>query len=151
MKLRSTLRAFGLASGLASALSAAALAPAPAMARDRAGDNLGEAVETLSDPALQGTLAAAMASLGKAMMGIRMAPFAKAMESMGGEDPAEAIDPDATLGDMMGPEAQDMPRQISERVPQMMNGMAGMAGAFGEMLPQLEAIGKELKRSLPRR
>jgi hypothetical protein len=143
MHLRSTL--------LGSALAAAVLAPVPAMARDRAQRDIAEAVDTLSDPALQATLATALASLSGAMMGIRMAPFAKAMESMGGEDATGEIDPDATLGDMMGPEAQAMPRQFAERVPRMMNGMAGVAGAFGEVLPQLEAIGKELERSLPRR
>ena len=143
MELRSTL--------LATALAAAVLAPAPALARDRARSNLAEAAEKLSDPALQATLATALASLGKAMTSIRMAPFARAMESIGDREDAQDIAPDATLGDMIGPEAADMPRQLSERVPQLMNGMASMAGAFGEMLPQLEAIGRELRRSLPRR
>ena len=143
MKLRSTL--------LATALAVTMLAPVPALARENAQRSLADAAERLSDPALQGTLATALASLSKAMMGIRMAPFARAMESMGGEEDGERIDPDATLGDMMGPEARDMPRQFSDKVPQMMDGMAGMAGAFGEMLPQLEEIGKELRRSLPKR
>ena len=84
-----------------------------------------------------------------------MAPFARAMESVGdavgdGEESA-AIAPDATLGDMMGPEAGDMPRRLSEGLPRMMNGMAGMAGAFGDMLPRLEEIGRQVRRSLPRR
>jgi hypothetical protein len=143
MKLRSTL--------LATALAALVLAPVPALARENAQRSLADAAERLRDPALQGTLATALASLSRAMVGIRMAPFAKAMESMGGEEDGEWIAPDATLGDMMGPDAQEMPRQLSEGVPRMMDGMAGMAGAFDEMLPQLEEIGRELRRSLPRR
>lgn len=147
MKMRSTL--------LASALAVAVLAPAPAMARDNAWRSLADAAERLSDPALQNTLATALASLSQAMMGIKLAPFARAMESMenatGERDEAERIDPDATLGDMMGPEAEAMPRELSRQVPRMMAGMAGMAGALEGVLPQFEAIGKELKRSLPRR
>ena len=150
MKMRSTL--------LASALAAAVLAPAPAMARDNAQRNLADAAERLSDPALQNTLAAELASLSQAMMGIKIAPFARAMESMGDvagdREEAERIDPDATFGEMMGPEAEAMPRELSQQIPRMMNGMAGMAGMAGALeavLPRFEAIGKELKRSLPRR
>jgi hypothetical protein len=143
MAMRSTL--------LAALLVSAALAPVPAMARDR---GLGKAVEQLNDPQLQTTIAAAMASLSEAMMGMKMAPFAKAMEGMaraaGDKDDAPAIDPDATLGDMVGPEAREMPRQMASQVPQMMGAMAGMAGAMEAMLPQFEELGKRMKRQLPR-
>ena len=40
---------------------------------------------------------------------------------------------------------------MAAQVPQMMGAMAGMAGAMEGMLPQLEALGKRLKRQLPRR
>jgi hypothetical protein len=151
MKTRSAL--------LAAVLSLSVVAPAPAMARER---SMGDAVRQLNDPALQQTLATAMASLTQAMMGMKMAPFANAMKSMGktmgksmgdkdmASDMDMDMDPDATLGDMMGPEGRDMPRQLSEKVPAMMGGMAGMAGAMEQMLPQLQAIGKQLQKSLPR-
>ena len=143
MSLRSTLLAAGLA--------AVALAPLPAMARDK---GLSEAAEKLSDPRMQETIATAMASLSQALMGMKMAPFARAMETMGeangDREAGREIDPDATLGEMMGPEAERLPRELSARVPAMMGAMAGMAGAVEGMLPELEAMGKRLKRSLPR-
>ena len=141
---------------LAAVLASAALAPVPALARD---NGMAEAAQQLNDPQLQSTIAAAMAALSEAMMGIKMAPLAKAMEGMkgiggraaGDQDAAADIDPDATLGDMMGPEARDMPRQMASQVPQMMGAMAGMAGAMEAMLPQFEELGKRLRRDLPRR
>ncbi len=141
-----TMRSLLLASGLAATL----VAPLPALARDR---SMAPAIEKLSDPAFQGGIAAAMATMMEALMGMKMAPFAKAMQGMGGgdADEARAIDPDATLADMMGPEGRDMPREMSARVPQMMGAMAGMAGAMEQMRPQLEAMGKQLQRSMPKR
>ncbi len=148
MSLRSTLFAAGLAATL--------LAPVPAIARDKSirDKGLGEAVEKLSDPRMQKSIATAMAALSQALLGIRMAPFARAMESMddatGDPDAARDIDPDATLGDMMGPDAERLPQELSARVPAMMGAMAGMAGAVEGMLPELEAMGKQMKQSLPR-
>jgi hypothetical protein len=137
---------------LAALLVSVALVPAPAMARDH---GMGKAVQQLNDPQFQDTIATAMASLSEAMMGMKMAPFAKAMEGMGraagDKDAASDIDPDATLGDMMGEDARDMPQQMARQVPQMMGAMAGMAGALEAMLPQFEELGKRLKRQLPRR
>ena len=136
---------------IAALLATAALAPVPALARDH---SLAKAANQLNNPELQHTIAGAMAMLSEAMLGMKMAPFAKAMQGMGrmagDKDDMPAIDPDATLGDMMGPEARDMPRQMSSQVPQMMDAMAGMAGAVDEMLPQFEELGKRLKRQLPR-
>lgn len=144
MRLRSTL--------LFAALASAALAPVPALARDH---SLSNAVRQLNDPQLQSTVASAMAALSEAMLSMKMAPFARAMEGMGkaagDKDEMPAIDPDATLGDMMGPEAREMPDQMAEHIPQMMGAMAGMAGAMEGMLPQLEELGKRLKHQLPRR
>jgi hypothetical protein len=138
---------------IGAAIALAILTPLPAMARERGTDNrkMDEAVARLSDPAFQTSIAMALASLNEAMMGMKMAPFANAMESMGDRDTARNIDPGATLGDMMGPEGRAMPQELAERVPQMMTGMAGMASAMQQMLPKLEAIGREMKRSVPRR
>jgi hypothetical protein len=144
MKTRSAL--------LAAVLSASAIAPMPAQARER---DLGAAADALSNPALQQGIAGAMAAMMQAMMGIKMGPMARAMEgmgkSMGDSDAGMDMDPDATLGDMMGPEGRDMPQELSAKVPAMMSGMAGMAGAMQQMLPQLEAMGKQLRKSIPRK
>ena len=153
MIMRSVLRAVGPVSLAVVAI----MAPAPAMAREQ---SIAQAAERLSDPRMQGAIAGMLAAMTEAMMGMKMAPFAKAMDSMGdgmGRDDGDAdhasrsIDPDATLGDMMGPEARRMPQELSARVPQMMDGMAGMAGAMEQMMPQLKEMAERMKDAMPRR
>lgn len=146
-QLRSAVKLVSL-----SALAAALLAPLPAAAgdkdraqRDRA---LGELQTRLGDPETQRAMGDAMASLMAAMLDMKAAPFLKAMDRMGkamGERPmARDIPEDATLGDLAGPEAREMPREVARKAPAMMGAAGAMAGAMGEMLPQLEEAGKRM-------
>ena len=141
------LRSIALAAGFA----AFALAPIPAMARDK---DIDRTIGQLSDPRTQTAAAAAMAAFSEALLDIKMAPFARAMDAAGGaagdREAARSIDPDATLGEMLGPEAARLPRELSAKVPEMMGAMAGMAGAIEAMVPELEAMARRLSRSLPR-
>lgn len=146
-QLRSAVKLVSL-----SALAAVLLAPLPAAAgdkdraqRDRA---LGELQTRLGDPDTQRAMGDAMASLMAAMLDMKAAPFLKAMDRMGksmGERPmARDIPEDATLGDLAGPEAREMPREVARKAPAMMGAAGAMAGAMGEMLPQLEEAGKRM-------
>ncbi len=125
---------------LSGALVAAAIA-APAAAQDR---HSGRMAETLADPALQHSMSTAIAAMAEAMLDMPVAPFARAMEAMGDPD-ARDIDPDATLADVAGPEARRMPREMARKLPRMMGAMGGMAGAMEAMLPQLEAMGRQMR------
>ncbi len=135
---------------LSAMLAASLLAPAPAMARD---NGLHQISEKLSDPRLQHSLAAALAALSEAMLDMKMAPFAQAMDQMGniGGDKHRTrhIDPDMTLRDMAGADAAHLPQEIDRRLPQMMGAMAGMSHAMEGMLPQLEAMAGRMKNVLP--
>ncbi len=128
-----------------------ALAATSATARDR---GLADAESRLSDPKAQQAMGDALATMMAAMMQIKAAPLLKAMDSMGttmGERrAARGVPADATLGDLAGPEARDMPREMAHKVPQMMGAMGAMAGAMGEMLPQLETMGKRMERQMDR-
>lgn len=140
---------------MVAALAATTLAPLPAVARET---SLADATDKLEDPAFQRGMADALGTMMRALMGMKMAPFAKAMEQMkhasGASDDAaetaEPIDPDATLADMMGEDGRCAPEEIAARLPAMMSTMAGMAGAMDKMRPELERMGKEMARRLPR-
>lgn len=133
---------------------AAALAPMPAAARDH---RLAEVEDRLSDPRAQHAMGDALAAMMTAMMSIKAAPFVNAMDSVARSTGADERDQrpisrdfpaDATLGDLAGPDARDMPRQMARKVPQMMGAMGAMTGAMGEMLPQLEAMGRRIARDM---
>jgi hypothetical protein len=134
---------------LGGALGAAAALPVPALAREAHG---GQVAEALANPGTQQAMAGAMAAMTEALLDLKVGPFAKAMEGMddsaGHRKAARRIDPDATLGDLAGPEARRMPREVSRKLPKMMGAMAGMAGAMEAMLPQLEAMGAKVKDAM---
>lgn len=122
--------------------AAAAFAP-PALARPATSDEgLGQVAERLSDPRTQRAMGTAIESMLEALLSMKAAPLAKAAEAMGDRDAARKIDPQATLGDLAGPEARDLPREAARQVPKMMGAMAGMTGAMEAMLPQLRAMGE---------
>jgi hypothetical protein len=133
---------------LGGVLIAAAL-PGPALARDAHG---GQASEALANPGTQQAIAGAMAAMTEALLDMKVGSFAKAMEGMsdaaGDRKAARRIDPNATLGDLAGPEARRMPGEVARKLPQMMGAMAGMAGAMETMLPQLEAMGEKMKDAM---
>ncbi|GGD64335.1 hypothetical protein GRI62_12050 [Erythrobacter arachoides] len=127
---------------------AAAAAPLPALAQDADNDPLAGAVERMDDPVVQEQAGLMAAMLVGALMEMRVGPLAEAMAEMtGGEGPA--VDPDARVADLLGPDAADAPVRVAEQVPQMMGAMAAMAGAFGDMLPQMRAMGERMRRELP--
>lgn len=140
---------------LAAALAATALAPVPAVAREK---SLADATQKLEDPTFQHGMADALGTMMRALMGMKMAPFAQAMDQMKhatgeSDDPADAeapIDPGATIGDMMGEDGRRAPEEIAARLPGMMTAMAGMAVAMDKMRPELERMGKDMARRLPR-
>lgn len=132
---------------LAAALGLLALTPAPALARDHA-EGSAEMQRMLSDPHMQDAVGNAMSALLGAMLDMKAEPFAKAMESMGDREGARRIPRGATLGDLAGPDARKMPREIKRRVPAMMNATGSMVGVLDAMLPQLEAIGKDFEAQM---
>jgi type VI protein secretion system component VasK len=126
------------------AILALSLGAAPAAAKPR---DSGRLTDRIGDPALQHSMAAAIAALSEAMLDMPVEPFARAMRTI---DPEAARDvpPDATVGDLAGPDARRMPREMARKVPQMMGAVAGMAGAMEAMLPQLEAMGDEMRERI---
>ena len=113
----------------------------PALAQSRHSDRL---ADQLADPALQGSMSDAIGALSEALLDMPVAPIARVMDAMGDPD-ARYIDPRATVGDLAGPDARRMPREVARKVPQMMGAMAEMSDAIAAMTPQLEEIGRRMR------
>lgn len=112
---------------------------APALAAPYGDEGYGEAsraAEDLRDPATQERIAGTMDAAMDAMLGMPAGPLLRAMAEIAGDDP-EAIDPDLRVGDLVGPEAADAPREFAYRLPAMMASMAAMAAAMEQMLPEM--------------
>ena len=128
-------------------LAVLALLPAPAFA-ETGDEALDQAAAELSDPARQAQVSAMAGAMIEAMMHMPVGPMLRAAADMAGEDP-EAIDPDTTVADLAGDDAQGASAEVADKVPAMMQAMAGMSGAMATMLPHLREMAETMRRSLP--
>lgn len=132
---------------IATAALVALAAPLPALAQaSEAEAATAEIEETLSDPATQAAMAEGMATASEALLDVPLAPMMKAIARATGEDP-EAVDPDMTLR-RMSPEAESVPDEVRERLPEMMGAMAGMAGGMGAMIPALREMAAKMAEAM---
>ena len=129
------------------AASLALVTPTAALAQDAepapAESSLSDLSEKLSDPLFQDQAAAMVGALMGALLELPIGPIAEAVDqATGGEGPD--IDPDARIVDL-APETEDLPREVSERLPQAMSAMSGMAEGLETMLPALRDMAERMK------
>ena len=132
---------------LAAACLITMLAPLPALARDADG-RMGEIGAKLSDPRNQVAVTTMLTALSEAVLDMKVDSFVRAMRSV---DPDAAADmpADARVRDLAGNDARHLPGDIGRTVPRAMGAAAGMAGAMGEMMPQLRAMGERMRQAIP--
>src|SRR5690606_11615945 len=100
--------------------AAIALLPAPALAApDYEDGELSDTAKAFADPQRQEELAGTMRAVMEAMLEMPAAPLLRAAATVAGEDP-EAVHPDTRVADLAGPEAAEAPREVAEKLPQMM-------------------------------
>jgi hypothetical protein len=119
-----------------------ALLPLPALAQDSETSRM---AEDLSDPARQEQLADMAETMADVLLAMPAAPLLRAAATVAGEDP-EDIDPDLRVGDLVGPEAAEAPREFAHRLPQMMGAMAALAATFEDMVPLMR---ERMREALP--
>ena len=125
---------------------AGALSPLPALA---APGDAARVAEELNDPVRQAQMAATAEAVTGAVLAMPAAPLMRAAATIAGEDPDD-IDPDLRVGDLVGPEAAEAPREFAHRLPAMMGAMATMAAMLEAMLPELRAMGDRIAEGMAR-
>jgi hypothetical protein len=123
-----------------------ALAPVPALAAE--GD-AARIADELNDPARQEQMAAAAEAVTDAVLSMPAAPLLRAAEAIAGRDP-EAVDPDLRVGDLVGPEAAEAPREFAHRLPQAIAALATATATLEAMLPELRAMGDRIADDIAR-
>lgn len=125
------------------AIAAIAAAPVPALAQTGDAEALSQ---RLSDPDTQAELAETMAVMGEVLLDLPIASLAQAAAEMAGKDPAR-VDPDLTLR-KMAPGAGRVPGEVADKLPRMMDGMAGMASGMEAMMPALKSMAARMEQSM---
>ena len=129
----------------------AALAPLPALAQDDLPSDesvLARAADEMSDPVRQEQVAVMTEAVMASLLEVPIGKLLQSAATIAGEDPDE-IDPNTTLREVAGPEADEAPRQLAAAVPRMMDAAGALAGAFETLLPELRRIGEDIARKLP--
>ena len=125
---------------LAASVLALVTVASPAMARD---DTTHRVTEQIRNPATQRAMAGAVAAMSEAMLDMPLEPLARMADAMGDHRAAREMH-GATVGDYASPEARDVPREVSRKLPAMMGAVGGMADAAEEMAPALKAMAREM-------
>lgn len=122
-------------------------APMPAFAQVSDTEAATAEIEsTLKNPAMQAAVAEGMAAASEALLDLPLAPLAKAIAEVAGEDPDD-VDPGMTLRSV-SPEAQDAPDKVRESLPRMMGAMGSMAGGMGAMIPALREMAERMRAAM---
>ena len=124
------------------AAPALALAAAASPAAAKPDSPTSRMAEKMRDPATQQAMATAVAAVSEAMLDMPLEPLARAAEAMGDRRTGRKMR-GARLRDV-SPEAEDMPRELSRKLPAMMGAMGGMAATMEEMAPALKAMAREM-------
>ena len=125
---------------LAAPALALVLAASPAAARD---DSVRRMADQMRDPATQQAVARAVAAMSEAMLDMPLDPLARMADAMGDRRTARRMR-GATVGDYAGPEARDVPYEMSRKLPALMGQAGGMVAAAEEMTPALKAMAREM-------
>ena len=131
--------------------AAAALLPLPAFAQDEPAaedTGLARAAKEMSDPDRQKQVALMAEVVMTALLEVPVGKLMQSAATIAGEDPDE-IDPNTTLREVAGPEAEAAPRQFAAAMPRMMDAAGALAGALETALPELRRIGEDIARKLP--
>ena len=127
-----------------------ALAPLPALAAEDLPEDSGlaRAAEEMRDPVRQEQVAVMAEAVIASLLEMPVGNLLRSAAEIAGEDPDD-IDPNTTLREAAGPEADEAPRLAAKALPKMMSATGALAGAFETMLPELRRIGEDIARSLP--
>ncbi|MEL6876817.1 MAG: hypothetical protein AAGL68_01805 [Pseudomonadota bacterium] len=138
------MRALPIAAAALLALAAPSVAYAEDAPPDLSESSLSELSEKLADPRFQDQAATMAEALLGVFLEMPIGPMAEAVGKATGGEVAADIDPDARIVDL-APEAEALPEKLSDRLPQAMTAMSGMAEGMELMLPALREMAERMK------
>jgi hypothetical protein len=103
--------------------------------------------DKMADPRMQDSVAHMIEGMTDTMMHLPVGKMAQAVERARPGTLHKRIRNDATLGDIAGRDARDLPETLGDKSRDMMGMMGGFAKAFAVMLPEFEKMGKQMEAS----
>jgi hypothetical protein len=117
------------------------------------GDSKAEAdmlkmADKLADPDMQDGVAFMAQRMGETMMRLPVGKFASAIENARPGTLGKRVRDDATLADLAGRDAEDIPEMIGRESRTAMKMMSGFSRAFAGMIPEFEKLGREMDAAM---
>lgn len=134
----------------AAATMLALVSPSLAFAQDTPADPtetaLAELSDRLEDPEFQDQAASVAQVLISTLLDLEVGPLAEAIDrATDGKGPD--IDPDARLRDL-APDAEELPDQVAERVPEAMAAMGAMTEGMQAMIPAFRDLAEQMRGAM---
>jgi hypothetical protein len=134
---------------LLAATSLMVLTAVPAAAQ-QADDRIADAAEMLADEDTQDRVSRAMQAMSRALLAMPVGQMAEAVREIDPDAPMADLPPDARVSDLMGDDAEDMPREMAAQSRVMMRMMSGMTRQFAVMAPVLRDMARDMGAQMER-
>ncbi len=105
----------------------------------------------LGDPRMQKDISKMVEGFAAAMMEMPVGKMAAAIEEARPGSIKKPVPANATVADLAGKDASNLPHEFGAQSKDMMGMMGGMLSAFAVMLPEFEKMGREIADKMPRK
>lgn len=113
-------------------------------------DPMTQMADRLDDPATQDDLAAMIEKMAGALMALPVGGLVGAMEDARPGSVKDDIPADATLADLAGEDAGDMPEKMAKQSRVAMGMMGGFAKIFATMMPKFKDMARDMGTDMER-
>jgi hypothetical protein len=104
--------------------------------------------EKLEDPDMQDGIAFMATRMGETMMSLPIGKFASAIEKARPGTVRKRMRDDATLADLAGRDAENIPEMLGKESRTAMKMMGGFTKAFAGMMPEFEKLGRDMEKTM---
>lgn len=117
------------------------------VAQRDAGYAMNDMAEKLANPHMQDGVANMVEKMTATLMRMPIGQIAAAVEKAAPGTIKKRVRSDATIADLAGRDARDLPENLGDKSRAMMGMASGFAKAFAVMMPEFEKMGKEMEAS----
>ncbi len=111
-------------------------------------ENLDQLSDKLEAPELQDKVASTVEKMTAVMLQFPVGQFAEAVEDIRPNSTEQPIASDATIADLAGEQAINLPAKLGDESRKAMTIMGSLTGVFAQLIPEFKNIAEELEETI---
>jgi hypothetical protein len=135
---------------LFSAAALVSMTAVPAAAQNVADERIADAAELMDDEQTQDRVGRAMQVLTRALLSMPVGELAEAVREIDPDSDMADLPRNARLADLMGDDAEDLPREMGRQSRTMMRAMSVMTRQMAVLAPTLRSMASDLEAQMDR-